>query len=835
MKESIESSSKRKKKSIFTKGNKKKNQSTKELGLNTKDEANRQSQTSKRRYHSSRRRLREKIKNSSRKLNSMRSVVEKFQKPELISEKALIQISTKSSEFFMIYLGMEIINPNFSFCFELMEIFTLNLIVYSDYLANIFQNSLPKYFGNIKHLMSSDSFLSLTFRYFDLLNWTEKVSENGLILLYISLILFLVWILKGFLIKKKKRGFLDSEEIFYENKKNFSKNLISLILANYSIFFFLINYLVWMPFFCHKVVSTVTTSNADFLQMMVTDLNVISEIDSTKLDSTDKKQTVTNLACILSDTLICNSTPHYAIITFSVILFLLNLFTVHISYQITSFLPNIRIRQSNETLFNFFFDFTLSFFILGKTYVENSQLGDAGFKIYYLSVLAFSVLGFIFLQVVRPYYNVGYRRMKGIKIILLVIFSGIIVLENLKPELFLQSEKSSIIEILIFIVFVLKVNQNSSWNQFERTLSEFSNMKNVSSRSLVTIYYRLSKFISKQTTENALEDDNELNQIKVIMGNFLSKHKETCRNISCFCKRDFIFRKSNSLFKFKKIEKKENFILETLIIMNLMFKSYFRMKIKPNEKVFICYIDFLTVYLGKPALAYKYIYLMKNKFEKILSNKMKIGVLLLQLENLAFKNLKFGILAMRDHQKNFKNDEDLVSEKIEKYRIINHVAYLHKFENMKVLMKKAIFEKSNFLREMLKINPSLKVLNESALSFYCKKKKLEKIFYSLSTISKNNFSPLYCLYGYFMLYFSEDKINGVKQLNYYKRIAKAKNLNKVFCYDERRKEDALIMKVESDPKVQKITYVTSNVYQNLGKLFFLHKLKKNIFFKISKI
>jgi hypothetical protein len=527
----------------------------------------------------------------------------------------------------------------------------------------------------------------------------------------------------------------------------------------------------------------------------------------------------------LNDDIKCFSNGHLLMVLMGVLLFLSNLLLKNISNRLMKFLPSWKVFACKFGNSDLLYDVILMVILITKT------LGFIYFKedytvirVIFLIYFGLLMFGYSVIFKLKPYYNFYQHRLKCIQVLYLLNLTGFSILVRETNFPLIQSEISTIIFMLLSMTILLKLNENLSRFDVQDLIKKTKESKYFETRELLNIYYLISKYIKnciESETKGFLSGDSQHDDIAFLINYLLKAHKKDCKKLHCFCKKSKIVLKSSNMSYYKE-KFTDTLIFEGLMLLDEMLGKAILNKFTRNDCVFYCYINYLSVYMGRPTLAFK---LIKEKAEEdsIMKNKGKgkfysieLNSLLFSLKHIALKNLASGKLSLIGLERQIGD----YTRKASRMRIIGHVRFLNKFEEMKEIIEKCSKNKLDLLQN-LRDNGILKKSYKFGVAFYKNKKEVYKDYDLLLENSEKKYSPLMLIFGYFVLNYCQDRGLAAKILSSYTKIMVTNcNLNRIFSDLMLRDFEFSVIYVSSEPELfHKIVYSSSNLFRWLGKPF----------------
>lgn len=682
---------------------------------------------------------------------------------------------------------------------ECLYIILLNRLIFSGYFLEVIGNELGNGSKQYVAFLSTRSIIGRLTQFIDplvLVGHTRPVIVLALVLAYVMFAVLLnLFFWKYDWFKK-----LIPNSRFDRVMNWVPVKAIAFVLGFYELIFFNLNLIFFHAFYCRE--TPIRTETGEIIINPVT-----SEPQGTISVS------------YLSRNISCMSARHKIMITLSVVIILLNFSLIFITWRVTKFLPKIRIRQGNRGIYDLAYSLLINSLVIYKAIIKTQRLGFSSIMNYYLVCFIIHCILYLWAYKSKPYYNIAYRRYKAGKIIYVWLLSGVCLGTSLINQSAFQEEKSCIIMLLILITILIKLDWNFNRVRIQTIYHNLKSSSGMTSKAILSTYYKLTRYISEKIKEadGEVVTSKELQDTQLLIIKLRNNHKIGCSAVHCFCKRDKLFNKIHSLTLSQKFRNQKNFLLEAIMVLDILFRRYFKLNPEPDTDIFYCYLDFLVNYFGKPALAYHLVLRRKLNMMRSRRINMELGVLLIELNELIVENLSKGDLALRVHSSYFSNEDKLLQEDERKIRLIDHILYLQKFEEMKKKIREVVEVKASYLAEVSKVNSMLPKICQASTQFYYGKEAVKRIFASLKELSGNNFSPVYCVYGHFMKDVCEDAKEGNSALRRYDRIVRNCNLNKVFMVKKVADTECVILRVESHPKRQRFIDITSNVKRWLGK------------------
>lgn len=718
---------------------------------------------------------------------------------------------------------------------EFFFIIFLNREIFSRYFIEKIDEKNNKATQNISYtkFLSKESIFSKLFNYLDPVNFT-RILDQGIFFsfiyayiclgLFINLIFWKKEILNKILLRSKKKKINSNGGLFIK--------FLSNLLAVYRLIFFVINMIFMNSFSCHQITVRKIIKPGDiYFDVMVdqnTDVEYLNGAFTAVASDEIKILDVEQISPYVNNGVVCGTTKYNFLIFFSVVIILLNFSLFLISWMISRSKPRISIRQSTKGIFDFVFQIGLNVLLFLKIFIKMKELDIEIIQDYYLYSSLTMIVMYCWALFSKPYYSRHFRGYQNFKMIYFGLISALSFIHLKFENFFFAGEKSMIILFLISLSILERLDRNLRSVDLKKICIEVKDNHQVKETTILYLYYKITKFISLKIKEFDKEKSNskEIEKLLFLIISLKDIHKKSCRYTSCFCKRDHLFNENNSLMLSKKLQNKENFLLEAVMLLNELFEKYFRINIRqPKNEIFLCYVDFLINIFGKPSLAYKVILDQRRKnLRNSTKNRNKhyvetyLGVSLLDLDELMVENLSNGTMAFRIYNNYFNNEKDFdLQEEEEKFRFLDSILFLDQLEIMKKDIRNALWLKNDFVKEMERPSIQLSKICEISQKFCLMKESSKHKFFELKKIAGNNYSPIYCIYANFMIDICEDRKEGAKALMRYERISRNTNINKVLKIKKLLDNECVVMKVEFDEKIQRFVYVTSNFQKVLGK------------------
>lgn len=775
-------------------------------------------------------------------LKSKKNFIEnssKINKGSLLTKKNTLgaKISNRSKLIHMILKNQpkkESLIHSFS---EFFFFIFLNRLIFENFILEKIENEKNWKDKNFNFFLSKNSIFASVSMYLNPLKLTQIISQDilfGLIIFYISLILFFSLIFWNFNFLKKIIP--DPEMIKKIAFKNFFIKFFSRILTISRLLIFFTNTIFFHSFRCRAIIIKSLLQEEDNFKADSQFFKQHYDQSKTSIETfIDKEQS----SPFNNNNIVCGTTTHKFLIIFSILAIGINFSLMLINWRIFKSQAKVSLRQSTRGPFELVFQTSLNSLLYFQSLLKSKNVGFSTIRTYFLCCffVSFGLYAWVILS--KPYYNRTFLRVTNLRLIFLTTLSSLCYVQlGLKDSCFFCREKSSFIVLLISLSVLIRLDLNFNRVDIKKISMKLSDVKSIESKTIHQFYFEMKKFISIiiQEADGRNVKSKEIEEYYLLIAKLKSHHQNECQKISCFCRRDALFEVVNSLMVSKKLRKKENFLLEAIMLLNEFFQKYFKITPDPEHSVFISYLDFLVNIMGKPELVYQLILnyqlkkIKKNKIEKEDKIETNIGVILLDLDELTRENLQNGVMALRQYHTNFQEESNSELEKDEeKYRYLDSIVFLQKFENMKADIRIATELKRDYLTELQRLKVKLLKICEISEEFYLRREMVKKKFLALKKIAGVHYSAVYCVYANFMMDVCEDKKEGVKAMKRYLRIKRNLNLNKVFDIKELIGNECVIMNVEVDQVFQKFVYVTSNFQRILGKRIFLNNFLNNFF------
>ena len=731
-----------------------------------------------------------------------------------------------SGEFFYLIWSNSPTNQRVYIIASILLITFQTGIIFSEELSEIYMANVSESVKAKSSIMNIDSFFNGLSGFFDIVVIARGFTPETL--LFIIFVFLAISLMINF---SFRRFDLIKDLIKYRKSVKQTNPFIltfSVLMMNYDIVFFTLSIIGFNSIPCRWISVTRTLGN---------DSNYLLEnsFDHTFYDSLKFENDETRISVqvsYLSNEIVCYSNSHLMMVLMGVLLLFSNFLLKQRSNQLMGFIPSYKVFASKFGNADLLYDIILMIILVTKTlsfiYLrENYTMIRIIFVIYFLML----AIGYLAVFKYRPFYNYYQHRLKCFQILYLLTLTGFSILVRETDFSLINTEISTVIFMMLTMTLLLRMNDNLSRVDIQTLIEKTKEKKFVQKREMLTIYYLIITYIKKKIergSKSFLSGRSQHDDVAFLINYLLEEHKSGCRNTYCFCKKSKITQMQSSLVFYQK-NLEGNMVFEALYLLDEMLSEVVRANKTYNDNVFFCYINYLSNFMGRPTHAYK---LLKQKmYEMSFGNKsqdpalarhrVQVSTLIFLLEHLAFKNLSNGSLsltALRDQLGDF-------SEKRSEMKVVKHILFLNKMEELKNQMRRASHLKTKFL-EVLRDSGKLKKCNSISIKFYKEKEMAYKTYWNLSETCRRKYAPLQLIFGYFVLNCCQDRELASKQLrNYAKVMHCASNLNKVFKVSEMKQQEFSVVYISAEPaNFHQITYSSSNIFKWLGK-------QKNKFFQ----
>lgn len=658
-------------------------------------------------------------------------------------------------------------------------------------------------------IMSQESSFNKISSYFDVKKHLRRLATTWLLLVFLLILLALctlVLVVARFDILKKILG------IDRSRQRKYIISLLSFIILNYDIFFFMINLLAINSFICRTIfLEQIISTEDSYLEQ--------ASSDNSQHYVEENKYVIENMipqsVSSISNNIACLSLNHLLLGVLSTGIILGNFAIKLAASRMMKYVPSREIFFSKVGDADLFHDFVLVIIITSNSaLVRYTTENYLIFRLQFYSYLALLSAAYFVNYLFRPFLNSFQHNLKSFQILYLLMLTFFSILVRESNLQFIRTEVITIISMMLGMTVLLKFNSNFSRIRFAELFIEIKGVKSISEKKIIMIYYLLIEHI-----DSLIRNEFESGQVKlsnpeiIIFIEFMFKeHKKTCQSLNCFCNEPEIFRSVHKLgFLDKKLSNKD--IIDIMLLLENLLHKAVLIANNNSGTVWYCYLYYIINFMGKSYDAFLLIQ------KKITSNK--IGNLdaspedsaLLDNINIAVReNLDAGYLCLRKYPE-LLNESTIDSRKT---TILPHILFLNNFMEYKKRVSKCTTSRRNFLKE-LQATGNLKVMYSISNSFYDTTKRIHKDYKRLRRFSNGSFGPLLLVHSWYLHFIYQRRQLSIKLQAEYLRKYDRFNLNKIFGGSELIPyEFACIYVGRHKESKQTIRYSTSNLIGRLG-------------------
>lgn len=676
-----------------------------------------------------------------------------------------------------------------------------------------------------RSILRTNSFFNKLSGFFDIIVLARSFSPSFLIFIMGLIFIFFFFITISFNNFGRIRKWIKYKKSI--RNTNFLVLCFSTMMMNYDIFFFVMLNIGFNSIPCRWIwVSEKIGSEENYLEA-----NSFENEFFTAWKGEGEEEMVLRQVSYLNDQIHCKSNQHFFMMMIGICILCINFFLKYMANRLMKFVPSYKVFACKYGNSDLVYDFVLIVILITKTlayiYLKDKYDLIRAIFVFYLVIL---IAGYTILFKFKPYYNYNQHKLKCFQALYLLNLTWFSILVRETDFSIFNTEISMIIFMILTMTVVLKLNDNLSRLDVQELIERTKKEKYIQPKDLLTIYYMTIDFVRisiEKDNKKFLTGDQKIDDSSFLINYLIEQHRKDCKKVYCFCRKSKITFKISNL-EFFKDTMKGTMIFEALMILDELLLEGIRNFGNKDKYIVYCYSNFLISFLGRPAFAHNFIkkrieFLRRENLNKEKhTTEVELNSLLCLLERVAWKNLDKGTLSLVALRKQIGD----YSKKASQMRILDHVLFINKHEDVKEDVLKAMDLKVDFLRTIRESGDMLKCY-ELSKNFYILRKKIIKNFEKLNDQANKKYSPLLFTYGYFMLNCGQDRIMASKLLKEFNKIMiSANNLHKIFSdISFREKELAVTYVSGEDQDFHKIIYASSNMFKWIGK--FINLIKFN--------
>lgn len=690
--------------------------------------------------------------------------------------------------------------------------------IFSKELSAIYLSSEMGKANQMKQkILREDSILNTISGFFDIIILSRSLSSSVLTFILGLIFVFMLTVALSFYNFGTIKRWINYKKSI--RNKNLFIVSFSTMMMNYDIFFFVMTIIGFNSLPCRWIwVSEKVGAEENYLEA-----NSFENEQFDGWQNTAREQMVLKQVNYLNDAIMCKSNQHLFLIGLGVFILVLNIFLKYMANKLMRFLPSYKVFACKYGNSDLVLDLILIIIAVTKTisfiiFRENYQMIRLVFPFFFIILIS----GYAYLIKSKPYYNQEQHKLKCFQVLYLLNLTWFSILIRETSFSTFNSEISMIIFMGLSMTMLIKFNKNLSKINIQSLIQKTRGAKVIDPKDLLNIYYLIIDFIRMsfdKNTKDFLTGDPRVDDAAFLIKYLMEQHKTKCSKVYCYCRKSEITFKISNL-EFFKDKIKGTMIFQALMLLDELMLQGIKNYGNKDRYLVYCYSNFLVSYLGRPAFAHSFItnrihFLVKENVG-LTGKKVEVELysLLCLLDRVAWKNLDQGSLSLVALNKQIGD----YNKKANKMRILQHVLFLNKHEDVKEDVVKAMELKLDFLKMIRNGGDLFKCYNISK-EFYILREKIMKGYDHLITKSQKKYSPLLFTYGYFMLNCGQNRVMASGLLKEYNRIMlSACNLNRIFSDVHFRDKELVVIHASGDGEdFHKIIYSSSNVFKWIGK------------------